>query len=319
MAGTSIGHQLLLIQNYLYMITTIDLNFLGKLQSIACFLVEDTSGYTLVECGPFSTHEVLLEALERLAIKPAEVHTLLLTHIHFDHAGAAWWWAGQGTQVYVHPRGLKHMIDPTRLYNSAKQIYGSRMEELWGKMEAIHPARITPVEDRQKILIGDHQWIAHHTPGHAGHHLAWQLNNDVFTGDVGGCRISGGPVVPPCPPPDIDAEAWHRSIERLRSLEPERLYLTHFGDITDVNDHLGELAERLDSFVAWMEEYHRKGTPATAIEPLFKRYYTSELSKNEVSESDMESYLAANPPYMSVVGLLRWLKIRDERAAAFES
>ncbi|NJB85440.1 glyoxylase-like metal-dependent hydrolase (beta-lactamase superfamily II) [Lewinella marina] len=298
------------------MVKTIDLNFLEKPKSIAAFAVADEAGYTLVECGPYSTHDTLLRGLAEHDIEPQQVHTLLLSHIHFDHAGAAWWWARQGTQVYVHPRGHKHMLDPTRLYNSARQIYGSRMEELWGKMEAIAPERLTAVDDRQVVERGGRRWTAHHTPGHASHHIAWQLDDAVFTGDVGGCRINGGPVVPPCPPPDIDSEAWHESIARLRSLDAARFYLTHYGEITDVNDHLNELGDRLDSYLQWMEPYYRDGARAETVEPLFKQFYSGELREAGVSEADLESYLAANPPYMSVTGLLRWLRIRDERAAA---
>lgn len=295
------------------MVKTLDLNFLGKPKSIAAFLLPDASGYTMVECGPYSTHDELLGQLARVSVKPGEIHTLLLSHIHFDHAGAAWWWARQGTRVFVHPRGLKHMIDPSRLYNSARQIYGDRMGELWGRMEGIEPDRIQAVADRETIVRGGNEWIAHHTPGHASHHIAWQMKGAVFTGDVGGCRIGNGPVVPPCPPPDIDAEAWHASIERLSSLRADSFYLTHFGEITDTAAHLTELGDRLDRYVSWMEPYYRDGSTAETVAPLLKRYVTEELVASGVGEPDLESYLAANPPYMSAAGLLRWLRIRDER------
>ena len=295
------------------MVITNDLKFLATPESIAAFAVPDENGYTLVESGPYSTHENLLAGLKGHGIDPAEVHTLLLTHIHFDHAGAAWWWARRGTQVYVHPRGEKHMIDPERLYNSARQIYGDRMEELWGRMEGIDPDRISSVQDRQELTIGGNTWVAHHTPGHASHHIAWQLGDIVFTGDVGGCRIAGGPVVPPCPPPDIDAEAWRESITRLRSLSPKAFYLTHYGRITDTEDHLTELEQRLDRYVDWIEPYYLDGASAETVAPIFKRYVTEELTTAGVGERDLASYLAANPPYMSVTGLLRWLRVRDER------
>ena len=294
------------------MVKTIDLQFLGKPRSIAAFAVKDEAGYSLVECGPYSTHDTLVAGLKEAGVEPGEVHTLLLTHIHFDHAGAAWWWARQGTQVYVHPRGLRHMVDPSRLYHSAKQLYGDRMEFLWGRMEGIDPARISAVEDREVINRNGRKWTAHHTPGHASHHIAWELEGTVFTGDVGGCRIGDGPVVPPCPPPDIDATAWRDSIDRLRSLNADRFFLTHYGEVRDTAAHLDDLEDRLDRYVKWMEPYYRDGTAAVTIEPLFKRYVTEELASLGVGKADLESYLAANPPYMSVSGLLRWLRIRDE-------
>lgn len=296
------------------MITIIDLKFLDTDHAIASFLIEDERGYTMVECGPYATHATLLQRLAELGIEPPAVHTLLLTHIHFDHAGAAWWWARQGTRVYVHPRGLKHMIDPERLYHSARQIYGDRMEKLWGKMEAIDPARIKAVDDRAKLSIGGRDWVAHHTPGHASHHIAWQLDDVVFTGDVGGCRMGEGPVVPPCPPPDIDPVAWRASIGRLRSLEASAFYLTHYGKISSTGAHLDQLGERLDRYFDWMEPYYRDGTKAETVEPLFKRYVTEELKAQGVEREDLTAYLAANPPYMSVVGIMRALRKRDEVA-----
>ncbi len=274
--------------------------------------MEDTNGYTLVESGPYSTHQTLLEALDELAVDPSDIHTLLLTHIHFDHAGAAWWWAERGSQIYVHPRGLRHMISPKRLYESARQIYGDRMEELWGEMRSIAEDRITAVEDRQQLTIGGNTWTAHHTPGHASHHIAWQLDGEVFTGDVGGCRIGSGPVVPPLPPPDIDREAWARSLARLSELGASAFYLTHFGRVTDVDHHLEELAQRLTDYFAWIEPYYRDGSKAAMVEPLFKRYVTQELGELGVGDKDLQSYLAANPPYMSVVGMLRALRKEDE-------
>ncbi len=290
----------------------LDLQFLRTSHSIASFLVEDTDGYTLVESGPYSTHKTLLEALDELAVDPSDIHTLLLTHIHFDHAGAAWWWAERGTQVYVHPRGLRHMISPERLYESARQIYGDRMEELWGEMRPIAEDRITAVADQEQLTIGGREWIAHHTPGHASHHIAWQLGSEVFTGDVGGCRIGSGPVVPPLPPPDIDRDAWAQSLARLSELGASAFYLTHFGRVTDVDHHLEELAQRLTDYFAWIEPYYRDGSKAAMVEPLFKRYVTGELRELGVGEEDLQSYLAANPPYMSVVGMLRALRKADE-------
>ncbi|MCP9235287.1 MBL fold metallo-hydrolase [Lewinella sp. JB7] len=289
------------------MIHTIDLHFLGTPQSIAAFAVADDAGYTLVECGPYSTHERMLSGLNAAGIDPGKVHTLLLSHIHFDHAGAAWWWAERGTKVYVHPRGLRHMIDPARLYQSARQIYGDRMEELWGEMRGIEPDRIEAVEDRARLRIGGREWIAHHTPGHASHHIAWQLEKTVFTGDVGGCRIAGGPAIPPCPPPDIDAELWHESIERLREIDATTFYLTHYGRVTDTEDHLDDLESRLDEYVAWMMPYAQRETPAAEIVSKFEAFVREDLLDNGVSKDELPAYAAANPAYMSVTGLLRYL------------
>ncbi len=290
-------------------IHSIDLNFLGEPAAIAAFAVEDSAGVTLVECGPYATHETLIAGLKAVGISPSDVHTLLLTHIHFDHAGAAWWWARHGTSVYVHPKGLKHMIDPTRLYASAARIYGEdNMESLWGKMEKIDPYDIAAVLDRDRLTFGGNTWVAHHTPGHASHHIAWQLGKVVFTGDVGGVMIQGGPVVPPCPPPDINVTHWRESIQRLRSLRAETFYLTHYGPVPGGNAHLESLSNRLDEYVAWVAAARQAGKTEEEMVAGFTQFSEDNLRAEGVSEAIIKAYRAANPPYMSVAGILRWLE-----------
>lgn len=290
---------------------TIDLNFRGTDHSIAAFAIADRSGdgYTLVECGPYSCNDRLVGGLQEVSIRPEQIHTLLLSHIHFDHAGAAWWWAHRGTQVFVHPRGQRHLISPERLYESARQIYGDRMDDLWGRMEGIEAGKVTALEDRATLDLGGRQWTAHHTPGHASHHIAWQVDRSVFTGDVGGCRLADGPVVPPCPPPDINRKEWKDSITRLRSLDADRFYLTHFGDVTNVDDHLTDLEDRLGDYFDWMLPHFNSGAAPEKIVPLFEQYVTDELKQAGVSSADLAAYMAANPPYMSVVGMLRCLRL----------
>jgi glyoxylase-like metal-dependent hydrolase (beta-lactamase superfamily II) len=292
-------------------IETIDLRFLGESAAIAAFAVRDERGVTLVECGPFSTHDTLIAGLAAVGIQPTDVHTLLLTHIHFDHAGAAWWWARQGARVYVHPKGLKHMLDPTRLYGSAARIYGEEnMEKLWGKMEKIDEYDIAAVQDRTRISSGGNTWVAHHTPGHASHHIAWQLGKVVFTGDVAGVMIKGGPVVPPCPPPDINLTHWQTSLDRLRSLRADTFYLTHYGPVPAQGNHLKDLEERLDNYVAYVAKALKSGLEEEAIVPGFTEMVEADLLANGVGEDTIGAYRLANPPYMSVAGISRWLASR---------
>lgn len=294
-------------------IHTIDLKFLNETAAIAAFVIEDKTGpgLTLVECGPFSTHENLLVGMAAAGLKPEDVHTVLLTHIHFDHAGAAWWWAEQGAKVFVHPRGLRHMIDPTRLYGSAARIYGEdKMEQLWGKMEVIAPEKISAVEDREVLHIGEYDWTAHHTPGHASHHIAWELDDVVFTGDVGGVMIKGGPVVPPCPPPDINLEEWMTSIDRLKSLGAKQFYLTHYDAVDATGDHLDQLAGRLKAYVGYVEKELAAGKSVEGIVPGFTIFVETELRENGVGDDTIGAYRAANPPYMSVAGIARYLALR---------
>ena len=228
--------------------------------------------------------------------------------LHFK--GAAWALAETGAKVYVHPFGYKHLLDPSKLYNSAKRIYGDEMETLWGDMKSIPEDQLFAVEDKTEIKVGDLTFKAWHTPGHASHHIAWQIGETVFTGDVAGCRVNLGPVVPPCPPPDIDIEAWETSIQKIRALNPESLYLTHFSKVTDVDSHFSELSERLQNWAEWMKPHFEAGTHPNEITPLFQEFAAKELRDAGVSEQEIPMYEAANPAWMSVAGLLRYWKKR---------
>lgn len=291
------------------MVHTIDLGFLGAEEAIAVYVIPTAQGAVLVECGPHSTLTQLLTGLEKLNLHPSDIHTLLLTHIHFDHAGAAWWFAQQGTKVYVHPRGYKHMLDPTRLYESARMIYRDKMDELWGEMKPINPEQLISVDENgQEVQADGLTFKAIYTPGHAVHHIAWQLDDMLFSGDVGGVKIGDGLVVPPCPPPDINIEDWQDSIEAIRAANVSKLYLTHYGPITDVERHLAALESRLADYADWIKPHFEAGTPPAEITPLFVDYVEGQFRSAGMSEAQIRSYRAANPPWMSVAGLLRYWK-----------
>lgn len=290
------------------MIHTIDLNFLQAGEAIAAYVVPTDNGAVLIECGPHSTLPTLLAGLERLGLRPEDIHTLLLTHIHFDHAGAAWWFAAKGTNVYVHPRGYKHLLAPERLYESARMIYRDKMDELWGRMEPIAEERLFAVEDGAAVEADGLTFGALHSPGHAVHHISWQLGDDLFTGDVGGVKIGDGPVVPPCPPPDINVEDWVASIEAMLKINARRWYLTHYGPIDNVTEHAGYLLQRLEDYKNWMEPHFRNGDSAETITPKFVAYVEEDFRREGLSEETISAYRAANPPWMSVMGLLRYWK-----------
>lgn len=290
----------------------LDLEFLDSSSSIASFLIESTDGLILIESGPETTFPHLQKAIAEKGFDWKEVRHVFLTHIHFDHAGAAWKFARNGSKIYVHPLGLPHLQNPEKLWNSAKMIYGDDMERLWGNMEPVEESLLVAADDQDVLNIGGLEIKVHYTPGHAVHHNAYQIGKIIFTGDVAGVKINNGPVVPPCPPPDINVELWLKSIEKLKNLNPEKLYLTHFGIVENPVPHLSELELILDDWASWMKQHFDAGTAVEEITPQFMEYTKNQLKAAGVSEEDLVRYEYANPSWMSVAGLLRYWKLKEQ-------
>lgn len=290
-------------------IKIIDLQFKSLDHAIAAYLLPTSEGPILIETGPHSTFPKLKEDVEAMGYQMEDIKHVFLTHIHLDHAGAAWALAETGAKIYLHPFGAKNMEDPSRLMESATRIYGDQMDTLWGQMKPIAADQLMQVDDKQSIQCGDIEIKSLHTPGHAKHHIAWQVGDVIFTGDVAGVKIDNGPVVPPCPPPDINLEDWKASIDILRNAEPSALYLTHYNKITAIEPHLSALENILDDWAAWIKKQMQAGLSNEEMVPLFMAYTADQLREAGLGEPTIELYEAANPSWMSVAGLVRyWTK-----------
>tara|TARA_R110002096_G_scaffold47929_2_gene127685 strand:- start:1671 stop:2573 length:903 start_codon:yes stop_codon:yes gene_type:complete len=297
----------------MHSIKVIDLKFQQAEKTIASFLIQGKEKPVLVETGPHSTWKELKSYLNLQGFKPGDLGAVLLTHIHFDHAGSAWEFANEGVKVFLHPKGLPHLANPERLWKSAAKIYGDeQMDKLWGPMETIDVNLLVAVNDNEKVVIEDLTFTAIHSPGHATHHIAWMLEDVIFTGDVGGVKITDGPVVPPCPPPDINIEAWKSSIKKILDYHPKELYLTHFGKISKPKEHLSELEVIIDDWAMWMKKQFEEGLSAAEITPQFMEYTKQQMIDQGVDKNLQKLYEYANPSWMSVSGLLRYWKLKQE-------
>jgi glyoxylase-like metal-dependent hydrolase (beta-lactamase superfamily II) len=285
---------------------------------IASYLVADGGELALVEAGPASTLPALLAGIRAAGHDPARLTHILLTHVHLDHAAGAGQLAGLAPDatVHVHPLGEPHLVDPSRLLTSAARLYGSRMQELWGTMLPVAPARIRTPADGEALRVGGRTLVALETPGHASHHLAFHDPDAglVFTGDVGGIRLQGARHVrPPTPPPEVDTPAWMASIDRLRAARPRMLLPTHFGRITDVEWHLDDLAARLLDWTRRASGYAAADTAALAAE--LRRHADAELLA-AAGDADLVRRYAESIPYdMMAAGLLRQEKVRSREGA----
>jgi len=300
------------------MIHLIDALHLGIPHVICVALVEcGPEELLLVDTGPETVFDTVTEAIRKLGFQPAHVRHILASHIHLDHSGGAWRWAKEfGTKVYVHPKGAPHLIDPSKLISSATRIYGDKLEHLWGKVEGIAEAQVIPVDDGAQLKFGREQFDVFYTPGHAQHHNAYQLKSEqtVFAGDIAGVRIPGGPITPPCPPPDINLELWKASLEKLRGLKPASLHLTHFGRVDQPNDAIDALEERLFSWAAWIRERMLEGKSEAQIVPEFDRFTREQLIGAGTPGELPAIYEQADPAFMSVAGLMRyWQKFHPDQ------
>jgi glyoxylase-like metal-dependent hydrolase (beta-lactamase superfamily II) len=271
----------------------IDVLHLGREKVICCFDVDGV----LVDPGPQSTEATLLEALD--GERP---RALLLTHIHFDHAGAAgalvrrW----PDLPVYVHERGAPHIIDPSRLVASAGRLYGGDegLRRIWGEVIPVPEQNVRVLSGGERDIEGAYR--VEYTPGHASHHVCYlhEPTGTAFVGDMAGVRLPPHDfTIAPTPPPDIDVAAWDRSLDTIAAWEPARLALTHFGTATDPAAQLDRWREALHDEAKLVGEHDQDGLVA-AIEARVRA----------ALGDDAESFLQAIPPHHIFLGLDRWQK-----------
>lgn len=291
----------------------LDTRQLGHPGIVAATALETNDGIALFDTGPESTFDNVIADLEKAGFNAKDVRHVFLSHIHFDHAGAAWRFAQTAT-IYVHPRGAAHLIDPTKLVESATRIFGDDMERLWGKIGPVPKERVRILEDNEIVRVPPFEIRAIATPGHASHHHVYHWDDNVFGGDIAGVRIGNGSPIPPFVPPELHVESWRESIAKIRKLNPANLYLPHFGKITGpVSEHLDLLDERVARWSEWFRERIRNGDDESKLKSSFAELEHSELLRDGASQNDVNGYEAADPSYMAVGASIRyWKKFHPE-------
>jgi glyoxylase-like metal-dependent hydrolase (beta-lactamase superfamily II) len=228
-----------------------DLEFRGRSRIIAGSIIHGPGGVAILDPGPSSTLPVLRQRLNDAGIALRDVTSIVLTHIHLDHAGATGTLVAEHPRlkVFVHERGAPHMIDPAKLIASASQLYGDMMGKLWGEILPVPPAALVSLTGGETVEAGGRRFEVAYTPGHASHHVSYfdPGSGVAFVGDTAGVRITPtGFIMPPTPPPDIDLEIWQTSLETIARWNAQTLVITHFGHTNTPSLHLTELRDHLE-------------------------------------------------------------------------
>ncbi len=297
----------------------ISLPFLDEPGIIGSYLLEGENQLAIIDPGPSSMLEHLLSAIREAGYDPEDVTHILATHVHLDHAGAVGSLVRQmpGARVFVHNKGAPHLLDTSKVVASASRIYKERMQPLWGAIEPVPADRLQVIEGGDILKVAGRRLEVHYTPGHAVHHVVFfdVHSGELFAGDVAGVRLQGVDYVrPPTPPPDLDLEAWSRSVDLIKSLRPDVLYLGHFGPSRDPVIHFGRLREHLYSWGDFVLNAMRQGKDEAEIIALLIEHTQPELQRIARDPHAIQRYEIATNYAMTVQGYMRyWKKQHPER------
>ncbi len=299
-------------------IHTIDTGFVRP-QFDAAYLVVENGRGAFIDCGTNFAVPRMLAALDAAGISVDAVDWLILTHVHLDHAGGAGELIARlpNAKLVVHPRGARHMIDPSALWAGASAVYGEAvMEQTYGRLRPIPAERVIEAPDGHVVELAGRSLRCLDTPGHAKHHLTVYdaRANVCFTGDVFGLSYrdfdtAGGPfILPTTSPVQFDPEALHASIERLLALKPEAMYLTHYGRVESVERLAADLHAQIDAMVGLARAAHGKpDRHAVLVESLTDLYAARAAAHGWDHGRDALCQLLGMDIELNAQGLEAWL------------
>ena len=277
----------------------------------AGYLIEGAAP-VLVETGSQSSVDALLDALVELNVAPTDLAGIAVTHIHLDHAGGVGNVARAfpNATVYVHEKGARHLVDPSRLVRSAAMVYGDLLDSLYGRLDPTAPERVHVLEDGETITIDANRTLTTvDSPGHAKHHLALHDSESglLFAGDAVGVRLpDAGVLRPATPPPDFDLDQALASLDKFAERRPTGIALAHFGLVPDPMETLHEAEGILRSWAEVAEKAWREGRDiAAALDERFGEELKS------VDPQHREKLDTLNGIHSNAAGFRRWLETRN--------
>jgi glyoxylase-like metal-dependent hydrolase (beta-lactamase superfamily II) len=267
----------------------------------------------LIETGTATSAPVVQAALESLGVGPGDLGTIVVTHIHLDHAGGVGSLAAlfPGAEIVVHERGARHLVDPERLMTSARRVFGRVLDDVFGVLLPTDAARVRALGDVGAIDLGGGRTLdAFYAPGHAQHHvgLVDSSSGDLYVGDAAGVYIpETGDLRPSTPPPDFDLDLALASLGKFRDVAPGRLLFSHFGPVDDVEGSLGRAEEELR---LWVELVRETRSSALDLDHAVQRVTEKTAERYQAYFADpaiAEKFEHLNATAANIAGINRWL------------
>ncbi|WP_374501391.1 MBL fold metallo-hydrolase [Zoogloea sp.] len=288
----------------------------------AIHLIEEAGRAALVDTGNNDSLRHVLEALAETGLSADAVDYVLLTHIHLDHAGGAgaFMQAFPNAKLVVHPRGARHMAEPSKLFAGVSAVYGpERAKELYGELIPVPVARIIEAGDGHELDLGGRVIRVFDTPGHARHHVCYfdTKSRAFFTGDTFGLSyraldVGGKPsIFPTTTPVQFEPEAMHASIRRMEAEQPTAMYLTHYAQVRDVPRLAADMHRLIDAHVAIAERHEAAEGRKNLIEQDIWALVGEEATRAgwTVPEGEWRRILALDVE-LNAQGLDVWLEAR---------
>ncbi|MEA1890742.1 MAG: MBL fold metallo-hydrolase [Pseudomonadota bacterium] len=288
----------------------------------ACYLLIDDSRVAVIDTGVERTSDRVKVVLAEQGLTFNNVDFIVPTHVHLDHAGGAGklMQLCQHARLVIHPFGSRHMIDPARLIAGAEAVYGKQgLRDSVGEIFPVDESRVIEAADSYRFRVGARELLVLDTPGHARHHFCvWdEQSRGFFTGDTFGIAYpelacdGRAFIFPPTTPVQFDPPAWHASIDRLMAWQPERMYLTHFGQLDEPVLYVNTLHRMIDELATLATDCDDSDR---ALAPAVERYIYQELKKHGCQlGSDRLAQVLDLDLGIIVQGLEVWLSRRSEK------
>ena len=296
----------------------VDVNYIRP--RLACsYLIVHQGKAAFIECGTTHSTPHLLTVLKDMGLSTHDVEYIIPTHVHLDHAGGAGslMQACPNAVLLAHPRGLRHLVNPQRLVESARSVYGAdKFDALYGDILPVDEQRTQAAEDQSVFSLNGRMLYFIDTPGHARHHFCVydEMSRGWFTGDTFGLSYpdlttgSDPYIMPTTTPTQFEPDAWQVTLNRLLENKPERMFLTHYGMIEDTTKYAAKLGSDLQSYCQLALKWKKHANQEQSLEGSLMEFTLNDLKNLGCTLSEPEiKYLISDDIRLNAQGLDIWL------------